>query len=76
MHKCSFCGKTEDDVYHMVAKDENTAICDECILQCMKDIFYTPDPVQDHLDKEVDKFLEKVFPKTEGDEDEISNVGC
>ena len=36
--KCSFCGKTNDEVKYMVAKskDDPVVICNECVAACVK----------------------------------------
>ena len=35
MHRCSFCGKTQDQVRRLVA-GPNAYICNECILLCQE----------------------------------------
>lgn len=35
LHRCSFCGKTQDKVHRLVA-GPNVFICDECILLCQE----------------------------------------
>ena len=35
MHRCSFCGKTQDQVRRLVA-GPNVFICNECILLCQE----------------------------------------
>ena len=35
MHRCSFCGKTQDQVRRLVA-GPNVYICNECILLCQE----------------------------------------
>lgn len=37
-HKCSFCGKTNNDVASIIAGD-GVCICDECVFVCVKIIF-------------------------------------
>ena len=32
--RCSFCGKTQDQVRKMIAGSNNVYICDECIELC------------------------------------------
>lgn len=32
--KCSFCGKTSDNVYQLVKGIDEVYICDECIYTC------------------------------------------
>ena len=48
--KCSFCGKTDDDVKYMVVKtrkDPNSpTICNECIADCVECILGR-DPVEE-----------------------------
>ena len=35
LHKCSFCGKYEEEVFRLIANPDNTVfICDECIESC------------------------------------------
>jgi len=34
LHKCSFCGKSQDEVKVLVAGPDNIFICDDCISQC------------------------------------------
>jgi ATP-dependent Clp protease ATP-binding subunit ClpX len=67
IHKCSFCGKTQDEVKKLVA-GKNVYICDECIKLC-NDILHkqvsvdldendeinllTPQETKSHLDKHV-----------------------
>lgn len=34
LHKCSFCGKSQDEVKVLVAGPDNIFICDDCINQC------------------------------------------
>ena len=34
---CSFCGKSEDEVYQLISSPDNDAyICDECIEDCQE----------------------------------------
>lgn len=35
MISCSFCGKTSDEVYWLIA-GPNVWICDECVILCVK----------------------------------------
>jgi len=43
--KCSFCGKTNDEVEHMVASP-TAVICDSCIMECLNILVYgEPEPV-------------------------------
>lgn len=47
--KCSFCGKTQDQVRKLIAGPEGVFICDECIEVCMEiveDEFYDGDEQQ------------------------------
>ncbi|EAA9052619.1 hypothetical protein K3U18_003238 [Salmonella enterica] len=37
-HKCSFCGKTNNDVASIIAGD-GVCICDECVFVCVKILF-------------------------------------
>lgn len=37
-HKCSFCGKNNNQVKHMVA-GPGVSICNECVLLCIETIF-------------------------------------
>ncbi|WOU46055.1 ClpX C4-type zinc finger protein [Citrobacter portucalensis] len=37
-HKCSFCGKTNNDVATIIAGD-GVCICDECVYLCVEIIF-------------------------------------
>ncbi|EDH3766043.1 hypothetical protein GDA03_21870 [Salmonella enterica subsp. enterica] len=37
-HKCSFCGKTNNDVSLIIAGD-GVCICDECVFICVEIIF-------------------------------------
>ncbi|EBV5496103.1 hypothetical protein FNI57_23820 [Salmonella enterica subsp. salamae] len=37
-HKCSFCGKTNNDVSLIIAGD-GVCICDECVFICVEVIF-------------------------------------
>lgn len=37
-HKCSFCGKTNNDVASIIAGD-GVCICDECVFLCVEIIF-------------------------------------
>lgn len=37
-HKCSFCGKTNKEVAHIIAGD-GVCICDECVYLCVEIIF-------------------------------------
>lgn len=37
-HKCSFCGKTNNDVASIIAGD-GVCICDECVFVCVNIIF-------------------------------------
>ena len=44
--KCSFCGKTNDEVEHMVASP-TAVICDSCIMECLNILVYgEPEPVE------------------------------
>jgi len=67
IHKCSFCGKTQDEVKKLIA-GKNVYICDECIKLC-NDILHqqvgadiaeaedinllTPQETKKHLDKHI-----------------------
>lgn len=41
-HKCSFCGKHNQQVRHMVAGN-GVSICDECVLGCVEVIMNGPE---------------------------------
>ena len=42
--KCTFCGKSNDNVVEMIATPK-AAICDECVMKCMKLLVYgEPEP--------------------------------
>ena len=47
VHKCSFCGKTQDQVHRLVA-GPNVFICNECILLCQEIIADDLVPGTDH----------------------------
>ena len=36
MVRCSFCGKTQDQVRRLVSGPNNTYICNECVLLCQE----------------------------------------
>ena len=68
--KCSFCGKTEDQVTRLVAGPAGVYICDKCIEICADIVFDEETAVEEQnldlaeLPKPVD--IAK-FPKNEGD---------
>jgi len=44
--KCSFCGKSNKDVEQMISANNKIAICDRCIMLCLKILVYSkPDPI-------------------------------
>ena len=44
--KCSFCGKSNRDVEQMISANNKIAICDRCIMLCLKILVYSkPDPI-------------------------------
>lgn len=50
--KCSFCGKSEDQVKKLIAADSKITICDKCVIECVKLIIYgEPEPIKINLDK-------------------------
>jgi ATP-dependent Clp protease ATP-binding subunit ClpX len=36
MVQCSFCGKSQDQVSHLIAGPSGLTICDECIRLCLE----------------------------------------
>jgi len=49
--KCSFCGKPNTEVKKLVAANDKTAICDECIMESLKILIYgEPEPITFNLD--------------------------
>ena len=48
--RCSFCGKTQEQVKKLVVGPESVYICDECIMLCseiIEDEFYNDTPIED-----------------------------
>lgn len=60
--KCSFCGKDQTEVHKLIAANEKTAICDECVFGCLETLVY---PDEDAIEIDLTE-----------DSDEISNSGC
>ena len=49
--KCSFCGKPETEAKRLIAANDKTAICDECIMEYLKLLVYgEPPPLVIKLD--------------------------
>ena len=51
--KCSFCGKSNEEVEQMIAANDKIAICDECVMSCLEILVYgEPDPIVINLEEE------------------------
>ena len=35
-HSCSFCGKEQHEVRHLIAGPPDVCICDECVTECVE----------------------------------------
>ena len=42
--KCSFCNKDETEVHKLLAANDKIAICDSCVMECLRTLIY-PDEV-------------------------------
>lgn len=49
-HSCSFCGKTKDEVQHLVEGKDQVYICNECIADCAVMLEHGETPAAAHSD--------------------------
>lgn len=56
--KCSFCSKSETEVKKLIAGNDKTAICDECIIESLKLLVYgEPEPLVINLQTSINNVL-------------------
>ena len=60
--RCSFCGKTQDQVRKLIAGNNNVFICDECIDLC-SEILEEELPEEEHAAEELRMILICYKPK-------------
>ena len=67
--RCSFCGKTQDQVRKLIAGSNNVFICDECIELC-------GEILAEELEEEEENGNEEGFYEPSDDNDCCEEEGC